>query len=56
MVELNVISGYSKFEQKNQSGSASSTAKTMVEINDENCMGIVGVDMVYNRIFRSVTG
>jgi hypothetical protein len=24
--------------------------KTIVEINNETCMGIVGVDMVYNRI------
>ena len=50
LVELDVIRGYSKFEQKNRLGSASSTAKTMVEINNENCMGIVGVDMVNSRI------
>ena len=51
LVELDVIRGYSKFEQKNRPGSASSTAKTMVETNDENCMGTVGVDRIYNRIF-----
>jgi hypothetical protein len=50
LVELDVIRGYSKFEQNNRPGSTSSTAKTMVEINNENCVGIVGVDMVYNRI------
>ena len=36
LVELDIIRVYSKFKQKNWPGSASSTAKTMVEIVDEN--------------------
>jgi hypothetical protein len=31
-------------------GSASSTAKIMVEIKNENCMDIAGVDTLYNSI------
>ena len=49
IVELGVIRGYTKFEHKNRLGSASSTTKTVVEIYNEHCMGVAGVDRVNNR-------
>ena len=55
LVELDVIRGYSKFEQKNE-WKVPIYSKKMDKIHDENCMGLVGVDSVRNSIFRIITG